>query len=183
MSRLDWQRKNIVGYTVLNLGCESDPGRLANDYGAVNVDIDDWSGTVHNFVQADATLGLPMFGDLSFDTVVMGDMLEHVEDQPKVIATACRIAKKRILITLPTDDSPEPEGRAGRHVEYLKTIGLKEVAPGDLQRRHGHDHAYDYRRIRELVSPVFKAHGFAYSMMDTGDMASPGIGVIADRIE
>lgn len=41
--------------------------------------------------------------DESFDTVVLGDILEHVEDPNKVLQEAKRLTKDRIVITVPNE--------------------------------------------------------------------------------
>lgn len=171
-----WARGKIV-----NLGCESDPHQFGLR-GAVNVDIDRWDGrVVRNFVQADAT-HLP-FADRSFDTAIIGDMLEHCDDQVAVLREACRIAD-RIVITVPTDATEEAPDRWEKHVEGLKRIGLVETAAGNLARRHGHRAGvFDEAGLRTLVAPVFAECGFRYFIEDTGARlpASPALGCVATR--
>ena len=65
----------------------------------VTVDIDKYD--VQNFVQADAH-HLP-FQDKEFDTAVLGDILEHVNDPVQVLKEAKRVAKNKIVITVPNE--------------------------------------------------------------------------------
>lgn len=74
---------------VLNVGSADDPlefGELA-----VHFDIDDWSYKHKWFKQGNAE-HMP-YSDESFDLVILGDMLEHVDDIPAVIKEACRIVR------------------------------------------------------------------------------------------
>ena len=65
---------------------------------ATTVDIDLYD--VPNFVQANAE-SLP-FKDNSFDTAVLAEVLEHVEDPVKAMKEAKRVASK-IIITVPNE--------------------------------------------------------------------------------
>lgn len=176
--RLAFQHKWAKGL-IVSLGCESDPGDFGLR-GATNVDIDRWSG-VKNFVQADAAR-LP-FDDRSYDTAIIGDMLEHCDDPIAVLREACRVAD-RLVITVPTDATEEAPERWEKHVEFLKTIGLAECAPGDLAHRHGHrSGVFTEASLRALVDPVFVAAGFRYFIEDTGARLpkSPALGCVANR--
>ena len=97
MDRMDFQRQNVFG-KILNVGCGEDPVGLSA-FNCVNVDLDVWD--VPNFVQADAH-ELP-FSNGSFDCVVLGDILEHVLDPRKVVEEACRVSRKRVVITVPEE--------------------------------------------------------------------------------
>jgi len=72
----------------------------------VTVDIDDYSNLVENFVRADAH-HLP-FKDKSFNTAVLAEILEHVENPIQVLKEAKRVAKK-IIITVPNEYEWEEE--------------------------------------------------------------------------
>jgi SAM-dependent methyltransferase len=47
------------------------------------------------------------FADKSFDTVVLFDVLEHLEDDQAVAVEAVRVARQRILVLVPLSDPPE----------------------------------------------------------------------------
>jgi len=53
------------------------------------------------FVRGDA-LNLP-FKDNTFDTIVFGDILEHVSDPLKCLQDAKRVTKSKIIVTLPCE--------------------------------------------------------------------------------
>jgi len=52
-------------------------------------------------VEAHAVGDTLPFGDRSFDTVVMFELLEHVRDPGRILNEAGRVARKNILITVP----------------------------------------------------------------------------------
>lgn len=54
------------------------------------------------------------FGDKSFDTVIMFEVLEHVQSPDKLLREAKRVAKKNILITVPNCGN----------IETLRNYGL-----------------------------------------------------------
>jgi hypothetical protein len=144
-----YQRHNSVG-RILNVGSNTDGARLgygvpgAPSMGGINLDlrtIDHVTGKplpVH--VLADAR-ALPFRG--AFDTVVLGEILEHMERADAVLTLRESIgalrARGRVVITMPHDarrDKGTLETPAGEAKFY--------VAPkGDL----GGIYAYHYRSI------------------------------------
>lgn len=100
-----FQRKHSVG-RILNVGCNTDGGNLRS-MGAINVDL----GTLDNLKQpmpvqviADAR-ALPFRA--KFDTVVLGEILEHMEHANAVQtlreAAAALGPGGRVVITMPHD--------------------------------------------------------------------------------
>lgn len=53
------------------------------------------------------------FNDNSFDTVIMFEILEHVQDPDRILKEAKRVAKKNILITVPNCEGFEKLGSYG----------------------------------------------------------------------
>lgn len=106
MGRLDFQRQWVKG-TILNIGCADDPAGFGAR--ATHLDIDWWTG-IPNFVHGDCH-HLP-FPDGSFDTAVLGDVLEHCMDPEQAVREASRVAR-RVIITVP-EELRLPE--VGRHV-------------------------------------------------------------------
>jgi len=136
---------------ILNVGCESDPVGFGAAVGATNMDIDDWSGRVPNFVRHDACLAPWPFADKSFDTVVFGDCLDHMDRPAVALAEAVRVARRALVVTLPKDVPTAPDDDWLPHVADLKRMGLRETAPGDLRRRHGHHDHWTEARVRALL--------------------------------
>jgi len=89
LARLGWIAMNAE-QPVLNVGCRD------TDFGGVNLDVEPQD--VPNFVLGDAH-ALP-FGDRSFRTVILAELLEHVEDPRRVLGEAKRVGSK-ILVTVP----------------------------------------------------------------------------------
>jgi len=81
---------------VLNIGCADDP--LEFGCGAMHYDIDDWSATHKWFTQGDAHQ-LP-FGDMSYHTVILGDILEHAVDPVRMVCEAMRVCKDTMVLTI-----------------------------------------------------------------------------------
>ena len=121
--RLTFQRKHATGQ-IVNLGCGDDPVGFGDR--ATHVDVDEWN--LPNFVLAEIH-DLPFLAK-SFDTAVLGDVLEHCLDPEGAVKEAARIAK-RLVLTIP-EELALPS--VGTHVE----LGLRQRA----------DH---YRRLFGLV--------------------------------
>lgn len=147
--QFSFQREHSSG-RILNVGSNTDGARLAADLGAVNVDlraVDHVTGLpmpVH--VLADARR-LP-FAKV-FDTVVLGEILEHMERPDAVVslrdAAAALVAGGRVVITMPHD---------GR-----RDAGELETPKGDQQYYAPGIYAYHYRSISrtELLNWILAA--------------------------
>lgn len=92
--RLRFQLEWVVG-SILDVGCGEEPVEFMGD--VVRLDLEP-QRTDDLFVQADA--GCLPFCDRSFDTVVLGDILEHVPDPAAVVREAARVAAYRIVATI-----------------------------------------------------------------------------------
>ena len=71
-----------------------------------------------NFRLADAQ-NLP-FPNNSFDVAVLGEILEHVENPPKVLQEALRVCRKKVLITTPNEFEWTPEARPFTTVGHIR---------------------------------------------------------------
>ena len=81
---------------VLNVGSGEDPVGFG-DY-AVHLDILPLQDAHKRFIQASA-YDIPC-ADCSFSTVVLGDIIEHLEDPIRAIREACRVAKNYVVMTI-----------------------------------------------------------------------------------
>jgi SAM-dependent methyltransferase len=121
-----YQRAKVehFGGLVLNIACKEDPACLGEDFGAINCDLHDFDPQeklslyeVKNFVVGDA-LDLP-FGDASFDTLVLGEFLEHCPfEAARTSLLECKrvmIPSGRIIVTVPLDGRP-PEQQHAPHL-------------------------------------------------------------------
>ena len=102
----DWMRCNAAG-RVLDVG--SGKGHTFGDY-AVN--LDNIEHQAPNFILGDAES--LHFKDNSFETVALGEILEHVDNPVTVLKEASRIGK-RVLITVPDDLNMR-----GQHISPLE---------------------------------------------------------------
>ena len=112
-ARISWLKERVVG-TVLDVGC-SWGYLVARLEGHAGLDINDHLLDIGRllvpdveFTQGDAR-HLP-FADNSFDTVVVAETLEHLEwavDVHTAVRSALRVARKKVLVTVPSPDADE----------------------------------------------------------------------------
>ena len=136
-------------------------------------DCDDWKG-FFPLVRGDAH-NLP-FPDGAYNTVVLGDILEHVADDYRVLAEAVRVAKDRVIGTTPDeygwDQSLNPfkpveewvkEYGSHEAMEHEQTKGLKTeyatcvdaVSDAEVPHLH-HVRWYDYEKMVKLLRSAGK---------------------------
>lgn len=133
IDRLAFQRKHAQG-RVINIGCSGNPAGLAAD---LHTDIRPGpfidGPTPEPFLQCEAR-HIPM-PDGSFDTAVMGEILEHfaTEAEAKEALVEARRLAKNLVVTVPRDDRmlakdkwaddvKAPEGQA--HVLWISADRL-----------------------------------------------------------
>jgi len=105
-SRYKFQIDNCEkGKSILNVGSEIDPVMLKYRFGSINFDINKFDNTD---IIGDAR-NMP-FEDNSFDIVVAGDVLEHIPEHDKAISELRRVAKEKLVVTIPTIDYEEKIG-------------------------------------------------------------------------
>ena len=96
-----WAVKQAQGI-VLSVGSETDP--LGLEQWAVHFDRQDLHELFAKrnlpFVQGDAHQLDQYFPLASFDTVILGDILEHAEDPLKMLVAACNVAKRIVAATV-----------------------------------------------------------------------------------
>lgn len=164
-----FQRRFALG-KILNVGCNTDGANLGKRPDAVNIDLfrkDAFTGLdIPAHVLADARK-LP-FANGCFDTVVLGEILEHFqpEDAKRALREAMRMLRShgprpgpidagRVIVTMPHDprEGHEAQGFNGDHFR-------QEYIPGIA--------AYHYRYIgpEELFAWV-EACGFAVWLQGT----------------
>lgn len=101
--------RRVRGPRVLELGCNEGfvAKAIMEDRGFEVVAVDNRMDAI---LQAKDAFGIEVvnadvnhlpFGDAQFDTVVMGELLEHVPDPGKVLSEALRVGKGHLVITLP----------------------------------------------------------------------------------
>lgn len=83
------------------------------------------------------------FADRSFDTVLLFEVLEHVENHDRLLREVRRIARRNILITVPNCDRTDELRQRGVIYEHF----------GDLDHRH----FFVQSTLRALLEPYFRA--------------------------
>jgi len=139
---------NRVGKTILDVGCEygaySEPLNKAGLY-CVGIDLS------VNYLKEAKLVGVDVvvmdaghlgFCDKAFDTVLMRDVIEHLEKPEQAVNEAARVSRQNLLVTTPASDS----------YFWLKERSLYlegSIPPDHLQ-------FYDQRSLQELLRGDFK---------------------------
>lgn len=107
----------------VNIGCDIDPALLRPDFGAVNVDVNRWSGSNNRPTMADRIHDVrkPFPCAAIFDVAVLGDLLEHFTDEDVALALQNTVAilrsGGRVVVTCPEDHrSLEEQADSAEHV-------------------------------------------------------------------
>lgn len=152
----EWVRFVCRGYdSVIDIGCNdgntwrmgrdgyhdrpADPHSLAGlPPRIVGVDYDDIADLPLEFVCADAR-DLP-FADGSFDVAVLSQILEHVPtaDVRQVVAEACRVAQKRVVVTLPVGAYPALSAEGDAMARSNPWLTYARFVPDSVYPHHGH---------------------------------------------
>ena len=154
----------LIG-TVLDVGCDEAPLRklVHQPFRYVGVDIRPGSDVVLDLDKDP----LP-FPDRHFDTVLCTDVLEHLERCHAVYDELCRVAKNRVVVSLPNPLwnllCAAFDGRGGR----LKYYGLPVEPPPDRHRWFfGHEEAVEFLRGRAHLN------GFEVEQIDAEEGFCP----------
>ncbi|GAI93516.1 unnamed protein product [marine sediment metagenome] len=98
MDRISWIRSKAEG-KVLDVGCAGGENFKGTRFEVIYTDINEFP--LPNFMCADAH-HLP-FNDNSFDSVVLGELLEHVTNPLQVLKEATRVSRKKVIFTVPNE--------------------------------------------------------------------------------
>jgi len=128
VTQYNFQLKNAVG-DVLNVGCDIDLPGLGKR--GVNLDlnrVDSIIGGVPNKLNVQADGRLLPFGK-SFDTVILGDILEHFDSDDEVVkmlreARGVLRENGRIVVTVPDDRRPHSEQHDTQKGMYASGINV-----------------------------------------------------------
>ena len=136
-----FQHQHAYG-DILNIGCAEDPSNF-KARGAVNVDVATENPILHVAnkadVQADAR-ALPKTLLGRFDTVILGDLLEHMSDADML--TSLRQAKTClrnggvVLVTCPNDARPKEAQHRGGTTQESYTNGVSCYHTRPISREH-----------------------------------------------
>lgn len=147
--KLDYKYRGRL--RILDVGCEDGFLFAGCGYDYTGVDIDAYE-VEGNFVQLDVDKPWP-FRDMDFHLVVLGEVLEHVENPVHVLREAIRVSSDTVIATVPDEYSwPESKAPLLTREERMKRDGFKDV---DEMARH---FASKSPFLKELVSEKVKPH-------------------------
>ena len=148
--RLEYQVAFATGKLV-NIGCGEDPCGFGDR--ATHVDLDVYNHP--NFVQADAH-HLP-FDDQTFDTAILGDMLEHCPDPAQVLREAARVAKKLVATIYEEWRLPTEGCNLGVEKAEMYDKGLAEMGFSNLW-----DYFQSLPRHKECIVSITPDEGLSH---------------------
>ena len=149
-ARIDWLAERVAGPRVLDIGCSEGAlpvllGRSGFDVTGIDVNADAIEfalgllekepGDVRARIQL--IVGDAFGSDLpeaSFDSVVLGEILEHLEEPAALIAVACRYLKPggRLLVTTPLGYFPDPDHRQTFSLSSVVDLLRADFDPDEL---------------------------------------------------
>lgn len=150
-ARIDWLAGQSLGPRVLDLGCSEgilplllgrrgldvtgvdlNEESLAYAVGLLNEEPEDVRRRIH-FIAGDVlSLSLP---EASFDTVVLGEVIEHLEAPEKLLDVACHCVKKggRLLVTTPLGYFPHPDHKQTFSLSAFVSLLRSRMSPELLE--------------------------------------------------
>jgi len=167
MTRVEWV-KSKAEEPILDVGC-GDSVYFDDDVDYTGLDIDDESsdiehGRPQSFIKGDAH-DLP-FDSSEFNTVVLAEVLEHVDNPVKVLMEANRVAGNKVLITVPDElrwmEAADPDMNEDHKRKYTGDIimdQLKHAGYGEERMIFNH-----------LNEPPFAFWIIEYDVIPTGAM-------------
>jgi len=103
---------------------------------------------------------LSQFPDASVDTVLMLDVLEHVDDDMKLLKDAARVARKNVLLSVPAQIPKGMEDTQLVFASYTDPTHRRYYTLENLQNTLEHGGFHDYYiesvlRFRPIISDIF----------------------------
>lgn len=119
-ARIRWVKEHVTG-TILECGCNWGyllawvGGHAGVDINPRLIDLARSLARNREFIVGDIR-ALP-YGNKSFDTVVLSECLEHIpwEDVPTALGEAVRVARRKVLVTIPTWDTNRQDSENFKH--------------------------------------------------------------------
>jgi SAM-dependent methyltransferase len=154
----------LIG-SVLDVGCDAAPLRklVHQPFRYVGVDVRPGADVVVDLDREP----LP-FDDRQFDTVVCTDVLEHLEWCHAAFEEVCRVARDRVIVSLPNPLLHLLWGIFNGSGGKLKHYGLPVARPEDRHRwLFGHDEAVEFMTGRG------RSNGFEVEQIDAEEAETP----------
>lgn len=109
MHRIEWVRSRVtLDDAVLEVGCAENPVWRGTDFKVTTMD-KQINRDLEIFPDFQANAEDLPFNDDSFDVVCEGELLEHVTEPQKALREAVRVARKKVVITVPDEYSWPPD--------------------------------------------------------------------------
>ena len=127
--KLEYIARYPVGKTVLDIGCGR--GFYASRLADAGFDVTgmDLENRVEDpriaVIEGPITAPLP-FADNVFDTVLMFDILEHLEDEPGILTEVSRVCRRRLLLSVPHSDPGSLPTYGLTYLHYTDPTHLRE---------------------------------------------------------
>jgi len=160
----------------LDVGCRDSP--FNSHY---NLDVDVWE--VPNFVRGIAQK-LP-FATGSVDTIIMTETLEHLTHPSAALREAKRVARDRVIITVPTTGQTREMTREEVWGNLEETRGhrwarqhrnCRQVCDEDFLRKLGYQwNFFTLKKLRRLIFPVFS---IGHLLFELEDEHNTGVGAV-----
>lgn len=129
MHRIEWIRSKVsLGDTILEVGSAENPVWAGTPFKVTTLDksvrpkeqcLPDVVGEAEN---------LPFDGG-NFDVICLGELLEHVPVPQRVLREAVRVAKKKVIITVPFEHEWPPELKPfwnPAHIRFYDKVTLEK---------------------------------------------------------
>lgn len=127
MHRHEWIRNRVsLEETVLEVGCAENPVWRGTPFKVTTLDKAPHPDYKPDFIAGAEHLPL---ADKSFDIVCEGELLEHVPDPQRTLKEAVRIAKKKVVLTVPWEHEWPPDLKPfwnPGHVRFYTPETLKD---------------------------------------------------------
>ncbi len=140
--------KEKAGNKILDIGCATGNyceilSRNGYDMYGVDINKEYVEKAVARGIRATCVSDVLPFGDASFDSAIMFEVLEHLTDPTPVIAEARRVIKKNVLFTVPNSEG----------IADLQYRGLLFEHFADMD----HKNFFTKESLLKLLSPHFSS--------------------------
>ena len=146
------------------------------NYNVTGVDLDDIEvDSRYKFVQANICDDLP-FSDNEFDVCVLSQVLEHLPDincMVKAISEAMRVAKKKLIVTVPIGSQSILETNGDECAKNNTWIKYKKFIPDSEFTHHTHVRAFESEEklmdfYNNILSEIYSTKGVAIIKAEYG---------------
>lgn len=128
MTRFEWVRQN-ADEPILDAGC-GDSAYFNEDIDFIGIDVERDSPDMQGSRPEEFILGdvqdMP-FNKNEFNTVVLAEVLEHVDNPIAAIMEAKRVASNKVIITVPDERRWLPEANPEEHEDHKRVYSGRKL--------------------------------------------------------